>query len=137
MSWIPLPFPKCPQCGNSWSLSYHKGCPYNGDIEVETIQKHSRCKPCNLEWSTLDGEFHCNCGYIFLGREVESAILKTLELKEKLAQFLKEMDFDEQKIESLAKNSVKSWLNKTSYEFGKTLGTVAGTIFRIIASIFR
>lgn len=137
MSWIPLPFPKCPKCHNSWSLSYHKDCPHNSDVEVETILKRSRCSPCNLEWSTLDGQFHCSCGHVFIGREVESAILKTLELKEKLAHYLKEMDFDERRIEVIAKDSIKSWLNKTSFELGKKLGIIAGTIIRIITSIFR
>lgn len=137
MSWIPLPFPSCPKCGNSWAMSYHRNCPYGSDIEVETIRNHSRCRPCDLEWSTLDSTFYCSCGHVFSGREVENAILKTLELKEKLANFLREMNFDEKRIENVSKDSFKSWLNKASYEIGLALGTIAGTIVKIISNIFR
>jgi len=38
MSWIPLPFPKCPKCGNSWAISYHRNCPYKSDVEVEQLE---------------------------------------------------------------------------------------------------
>jgi len=46
------------------------------------------------------------------------------------------MNFDESKIEIITKDSFKSWLNKASYEIGKTLGTIAGSIVKIISSIF-
>ena len=136
MSWIPLPFPKCPSCGKSWSVTYHRDCPHKSEIEVETLRKRSRCSPCNQEWATIDSMFYCSCGYSFSGREVETAINKTLELKETIAKFLKEMDFDEQKIERVTKDSLISWLNNASYQLGKTLGHIAGTVVSIIAKIF-
>ena len=137
MSWIPLPFPKCPKCSVSWSLTYHRNCPHTSDIEVETILEYARCKPCNLEWKVLDGSFYCSCGHIFTGWEVESAINKTLELKERLRVLLGEMKFDETKIEETTKDSFKSWLNNTSYEIGRKLGNAAGVIVKIISNIFR
>jgi len=118
-------------------VTYHRNCPHKSEVEVETIRKLSRCKPCNNEWSTINSIFYCSCGYSFSGKEVESAINKTLELKEKLAQFLRDMDFDEQKIERVTKDSLVSWLNNTSYQLGKVLGHLAGTVVSIIAKIFK
>lgn len=136
MNWMPLPFPKCPQCSKSWSMTYHRNCPHKSEIEVNAISNSSRCKPCNIEWPTLGTIFYCTCGYSFSGKEVESAIKKTLELKEKLTQFLREMGLDEQNIERTTKESFVSWLTKSSYEIGKGLGSIAGRIIGIIAKIF-
>lgn len=137
MSWLPLPFPKCPNCQKSWSLTKHRNCKHKGDLEVNAVREKCRCEYCTGEWNTMNTRFYCSCGYNFTANEVKNAIGKTVELRKKLISLLEEMDFDERKIEQVAKNSVKSWLNKASYEIGRALGTVAGHVVKLISSIFK
>ena len=136
-NWIPLPFPKCPKCYESWSESYHKNCETNGQIEVEPYKELSRCRSCYKEWNLFKTRFFCSCGYSFDSNEVGDAIRKTLSLKKRLHQMLIDMDFDEQKIENISNESISSWLNKKSYEISNSLGKIAGKILKIISNMFK
>lgn len=136
-NWIPLPFPKCPNCNESWSESYHRNCDKNGQIEVEPYKELSKCRSCFKQWNLFTTKFYCFCGHSFNSYEVEDAIKKTLSLKRRLHQMLKDINFEEQKIDTIAKDSISSWLNNKSYEISNKFGKVAGRILRIISTIFK
>ena len=131
MSWLPLPFPKCPSCGNSWEICYHRNCSLNGEVEVEIYLNKSRCSSCYSEWNLFSSQFYCSCGYSFSASEVQSALDKTIELKRKLEKMLREMHFTNSEIRNTTYNSFRSWLGKVSYGIGRTFGKIAKVIYDI------
>ena len=81
--------------------------------------------------------FSCSCGHSFSSKDVEHAIDKMISLKKKLETLLRDMEFDEHKIDKISNHSFSSWLNQRSYEISKSLGKIAGQVIAIIAKIFR
>jgi hypothetical protein len=133
--WMPLPFPKCPRCHDSWVKSYHD-CFSNGEVLVEPYQRQAKCCGCSKQWDLLNSNFNCSCGYTFSASEVENALSTTQLLKQRLIQKLNEMDSFERSITTKSQSSFKQWIGSISYEIGRLLGTTASQAKQLIDNFF-
>lgn len=133
--WIPLPFPKCPRCHDSWVKSYHD-CFSSGEVLVEPYQRQAKCCGCGKQWYLLNSNFNCSCGYTFNASEVENALSTTQLLRNRLLQKLNEMDSFERSINMKSQNSFREWIGNISYEIGRLLGTTASKAKQLIENFF-
>ncbi|MEC4804641.1 MAG: hypothetical protein SAJ72_10335 [Jaaginema sp. PMC 1080.18] len=133
--WIPLPFPKCPSCQESWVRSYHD-CLFSGEALVELDERQVKCCSCGKQWYLLNSNFNCSCGYTFQALEVEDALSKTQLLRQRLLQKINEMDFFEKSISTKSQSSFQQWISSISYEIGRLLGTTAGVAKNLIENFF-
>jgi hypothetical protein len=134
-TWIPLPFPKCPKCHQSWVKSYHSNCSTEAEILVEPHLRQVKCKGCCKQWRLMNSSFSCSCRYAFRASEVEIALSTSELLRQRLLQKIQEMNYFEQVIIRTSKKSFNSWIEKVSYEIGKILGTTIYNVQHLTKSI--
>jgi len=133
--WIPLPFPKCPRCRQSWVRSYHSNCSTGAEVLVEPYARQVKCEGCYKQWALMQNSFSCSCGYTFQASDVEAALSTTELLKQRLLQKIAEMDRFEQIIVQTSKRSFNAWVENISYEIGKFLGTTVANAQQLIRGI--
>lgn len=130
--WLPLPFPRCPDCNRAWVRCYHQGCPRSGEVLVEASQRRAKCNGCVIEWPLMRTLFHCSCGRVFTANQIEHALGKNALLRDRLRQQIQAMDVAESSITSRSDDSFRDWLRSASYELGKLLGASAVAIKRLL-----
>ncbi|MGB7275932.1 MAG: hypothetical protein WBC69_21770 [Geitlerinemataceae cyanobacterium] len=133
--WIPLPFPKCPRCFQSWVRSYHRNCSTAAEVLVEPYLRQVKCEACYKQWELMQNSFFCSCGYTFQASDVEVALSTSELLKHRLLQKIAEMDYFEQLVVQTSKKSFNSWVEEISYEIGRFLGTTVTNAQQLVKGI--
>lgn len=128
---IPMPFPKCPKCQQSWKQSSHTDG--GGLLEIDPYKHEVYCTKCGRHWNLWDSKYHCACKHTFLPEDVDSAIIAMLEVC-KIA-------IDELEKRNIAIND-RSDLYRVSFReflisFMGTLGNWAGLAIETILRIFK
>jgi hypothetical protein len=134
--WMPLPFPTCPSCYNSWVICYHRNCYVNGEIVAEPYLRLAKCEGCSSQWDIMQTTFYCSCGHIFQASEVEKALSTATLLRSRLIQHIQSIDQAEDYISRTTNKSFSQWLDKLSYELGKLVGKTAAQLRKWIQSLF-
>ena len=127
-TFLPLPFPRCNGCGESWTTSYHKGC--GGELEVEPGSEAVACGKCNSGWQLRDSRFHCSCGAVFSAVEVSDAIDNLVLMVRQLADYLDDRQEqlarirarDQDSYRAFAQTLIKGATRTASYVLFKVLG---------------
>lgn len=127
---IPLPFPTCSNCTQSWVECRHRSCQAQGKLLIEPRSRIVQCDACYKEWELSQTTFYCSCGYIFQASDVENAINTVNLLKEQLLQQIRSMEQAEISIQQTTQESLGKWLNNTSNELGKVLGYTVGKLIK-------
>lgn len=134
--WMPLPFPRCPKCGQSWVRCYHKDCYTGGEVVVEPYSREAKCDGCGRQWAVMNTNFYCSCGYVFHSRDVENALTTAELLRQALLQQIRDMDEATLRIRRRSKESFTQWLYDITYDLGSVAGAVVGTIKRWLDELF-
>ncbi|MBQ2633256.1 MAG: hypothetical protein IJF88_01585, partial [Oscillospiraceae bacterium] len=74
--YIPMPFPRCPQCGKIGSSGFHRYC--GGELEIDPETEMVYCPKCGKKWALRDSRYYCSCGNVFEASEVVEAIEEML-----------------------------------------------------------
>ncbi len=72
--------------------------------------------------------FYCSCGYIFSAAQVEAALTSAALLRQRLMLHIASMKSMQMAIDQKADESLISWLGNVSFEAGKRLGYVLGSL---------
>ncbi|MEX3653890.1 hypothetical protein ABFW14_12200 [Mycolicibacterium fortuitum] len=130
--FLPLPFPACPGCNNSWKTSFHRNC--GGEIEVEPITRAVRCGSCDNRWIVYDSTFYCSCGNVFSAQEVHKAIDELMSMCLRLIDIIEESEA----ADKLRKTRAESSLRIFTSELVRGLGAAAGfAIEKLLTFFFR
>jgi hypothetical protein len=135
LSWMPLPFPSCPYCDQSWETSCHRDCYTNGEIVVEPYLREAKCAGCGQQWTIMQTTFCCSCGHIFSAADVEDALSTMTLISKRLVQQIKQMEQSENKIYQSYRQSFNEWLYDLSFELGKLVGKAAAAIIKWLRNI--
>jgi hypothetical protein len=136
MAWVQFPFPRCPKCAESWSVSRHYACPRHGSIEVAPDSRRVRCDACREQWAVGDTNFHCRCGWQFSTADVEDAIEQIIYSARILAQLIDQHNDEITRIRNQGRDSFRSWLNSIAQGIGGALGTAMGNVIGAIVRMF-
>jgi hypothetical protein len=136
-SRLPLPFPACPVCRQSWVRSYHRGCTGAGEFLVAPSSRQAICEGCDRAWSLDQVRFHCACGHEFGPNDVAAALSMAGLVKARLIENMRGMDLAENRIRSRRRESFSQWLYEIAESVGYAAGSIVGTINRWLDAIFR
>lgn len=129
-TWIPLPFPACPACRQSWVRSYHRDCKARGEIVVEPYRRQAKCQGCWVQWTLVQTRFYCTCGRTFNANDVESALSTSELMRDRLRAQFKAMEEAERSIRAKSEGSFSQWIYDVAESLGYAAGTIVGTIKR-------
>ena len=128
---IPLPFPKCPKCKESYKQSTHKDC--GGLLEIEPYLQEVYCTRCSNHWNLWDSEYHCRCEHIFRPKDVNKAIKTMLNVCKTAIDELERRNLAIRERNDLYRSSVREFL----ISFMGTLGNWAGLAIETIFQFFK
>lgn len=133
--WLPLPFPKCTRCNQSWVITYHRDCDSGAEVLVEPYRRQAKCDGCGEQWNLMSSAFSCSCGYEFHASDVEEALSTSSILRQRLLQKIYEMDQSEIAIVQASQSSFNRWMENVSFEIGRFLGTTGASLKRLITNL--
>lgn len=132
MTWLPFPFPQCPSCGSHWAYSYHHGCAYQGQIEVDPDSRQVRCESCRVNSSVWDTQFLCKCGGVFGTADVRDAIDDIIATTKLFAVIVEDNAREAGRARAMGQSSLRSWIQGVATtvggHIGGLLGAIAGTL---------
>lgn len=134
--WLPFPFPRCPNCREQWTYSYHRNCVYRGRIELDPDTRDCRCEDCYKQWSVWETTFYCQCDHVFDSSDVDLAIRDITAALSMFAHIVEQNSREAARVRSQGENSLRSWIqnfaNGVAGAMGSLLGKFAGTLARIL-----
>lgn len=132
---LPLPFPACPACSQSWVRCHHRECPPDSDIDLETETRRAHCSFCGASWPVDTTQFICSCGHRFNATEVAAAISNATLLRQRLLRQIEAMDASESRIRTQTRESRESWLASTLERLASGAGYRLGSMVRYIRNL--
>lgn len=129
---VPLPFPKCKECGKVYETSIHSMC--GGEISIDISNDEVYCEKCKKHWNIWDSNYHCSCGATFKAKEVQGALTEVLAFCRACAVELKEQELAKARRKELSEASLRNFatafFEKLGYTFGVTLYTLIETFVK-------
>lgn len=120
--YLPLPFPACPRCAQSWATSLHRGC--GGEMEVEPDSRSVRCDRCYDSWLVTDSTFYCSCHHSFTAMEVRDAIDSLIHTCRRLVAILETSEHAEAAFTRRSEESLRGFTAEILRGLGKAAGFV-------------
>lgn len=128
--WIPLPFPSCPMCSQSWVRCYHRGCSQAQELLVDPFVLLASCPGCGTQWNVMATRFHCSCGHVFDAAEVKFALSTAELLRQRMMEQIRLMDDAEKRIQQRRQDSFAQWAYDIAFQLGNAAGSLVGRIER-------
>jgi len=132
MAWIPFAFPRCPNCEQAWTTSYHRNCHEGGQLELDPDARAVRCDGCGGEWSIWDSRFFCVCEHEFSAQDVRGALRDLIEAASRLARIFEENRHELARIRQSGDASLRAWLNRFAQGLAGSLGTAVGHLINTL-----
>ena len=123
---IPLPFPKCRNCGKASEFCFHYNC--GGKLSIEVRSDEVYCDRCNEHWNIWESNYHCTCGAVFSANDVQKALIETLAFCKACAEEIKEQERARKQRKRISEESLRSFakgfFEKLGYFFGVAVGSL-------------
>ena len=134
---IPLPFPRCKDCGKTYETCVHANC--GGKIFIEVNTDEVYCNKCNEHWNIWESNYHCTCGATFKANEVRTALNEVLVFCKVCAKEIEEQERARKRRTEISEVSLRSFASaffeKLGYAFGVTVGTLVETFVKFFKEL--
>ena len=128
--FVPMPFPRCPQCGEMSSKGYHKDC--GGVLEINPETERVFCPKCSHMWDLYDSEYYCSCGEVYEADEITEAISEMLMICKICMDEIAEQQKAINRREHLVESSIRGFVNGLFEKIGFAIGVAAETVIRAV-----
>lgn len=128
-TYLPLSFPRCPSCNESWTTCSHRHC--GGELEMSIDSNDVRCARCRHAWHIWESRFYCRCSHQFAATDVDDAINELIDLCTRLRSAFNAAVRDETARRQVSSASFRGYLA----EFCKGLGSALGYALTRVASL--
>lgn len=134
---IPMPFPRCPKCGEDSPNSYHDKPGCHGLLVIDPDTEIVSCTSCCDSWLIWKTNYRCKCGYEFEARAVKSAVDKLVDDCKLCAEYL---DIQEKAYWKRTHNTIDSkefFIRKLLEEFGHSIAKMTGYALTKLFEFFK
>lgn len=132
---IPLPFPKCKNCGKTYETCIHANCGGKLFIDVDTDEVY--CNKDGEHWNIWESIYHCTCGATFRADEVSTALTEVLVFCKVCANEIEEQEKAKKIRSDITDASLKSFAISFFEKLGYSFGVAVGTLIETFVKFFR
>lgn len=132
---IPMPFPRCNNCGEQSKQAIHRNC--DGKLYISPYSNIVHCSKCGHEWNVWDSTYYCSCGHVFQSKDIKQSLVDLLEACKQCADELEKQQRLRNHRMELSEASLKSFFGAILEKFGYQLGIATGVVLEFLMKIFK
>jgi hypothetical protein len=131
---LPLPFPKCPKCDESWKQCIHKNC--GGSLEINVSSQIVHCLYCDNSWQLFESRYWCKCGHVFNAVDVRDGLNTMIEISRIAMEELEKAAEAASTRKALSEASLRAFLGAFVQKLGKAAGKATWSLIEAVARLF-
>lgn len=85
----------------------------------------------------MNSTFYCSCGYVFHASEVAEALTTFTLLRERMVEYIRNMNQADRAILKKSESSFTSWVSQMAYKVGRQLGITITLSVQQVKQILR